>query len=151
MYRGMNKFKKGYQSRTTTAEDKKVICLQTPTVLGIGRRIISISYKMYMEGTMLDRLEYTLATSVWAQFLWDRDGYRKASKIQITNQVLIKLQQKVGQCILSSKNLLFLFGIGKNWLCSEMSHSSYLFIRIIEAYQLLLTTYKMLPNFLLST
>jgi hypothetical protein len=59
MYRGMNKFKKSYQPRTKTVEDKKGDLLKTPTVLGIGRKITSISYRTYMERKMLGRLEYT--------------------------------------------------------------------------------------------
>ena len=34
------------------------------------------------------------------------------------------------------QKLINLFGIGKNWLRNEMSHSLYLFIRIIEAYNI---------------
>ena len=56
MYRGMNKFKKGYQSRTKTVEDKKGDLLADSHSIWLGTRITSINYRTYMERKMLDRL-----------------------------------------------------------------------------------------------
>jgi hypothetical protein len=51
MYRGISDFKKGYQPRTNTVRDEKVIWLQTLTDGGN----ISLSYCMFLVLTMIVR------------------------------------------------------------------------------------------------
>ena len=44
LYRGFVYFKEGYQPRTNTVKDERVIWLQTPTVFWLGRGRISHNY-----------------------------------------------------------------------------------------------------------
>ena len=44
LYRGMNDFKKGYQTRTNTVKDEKGDWLHTFTVFWLGGGTISLSY-----------------------------------------------------------------------------------------------------------
>jgi len=48
LYRGINDFNKGYQSRTNKVKKEKVIWLQTPTTFWLGEGNISLSCSMYM-------------------------------------------------------------------------------------------------------
>jgi hypothetical protein len=78
-------------------------------------------------------------------------------------QVLIKFQQnwlkqEVGQFVLRPRNLQIVFGIRRNCPRSGRSPSMYLFIRRVikqtsnyRGISVLLTTYKILSNILLST
>jgi len=50
LYRGINDFKKGYQSRCNIVMMRKVTCLQTPTVLWLGVETVSPSYVLVRRG-----------------------------------------------------------------------------------------------------
>ena len=59
LYRGTNDFEKGYKPRCNIVKMRKVIWLQTPTVLWLGGGNISPSYSTCMRLRMLGRQKYT--------------------------------------------------------------------------------------------
>jgi len=62
LYRGINDFRRVTSLILIEYRVRRVICLQTPTVFWLGRRIISVSYGMCMDFMMLGRLQYIQKT-----------------------------------------------------------------------------------------
>jgi hypothetical protein len=54
VYRGINKFKKGYNPRTNIVKMRRVIWLETSTVFRLGGGTISHSFCLYMGFMILD-------------------------------------------------------------------------------------------------
>jgi hypothetical protein len=59
MYRGINDFRKGYQSRTNIEKNEKGDFVTDSHGIWLGGGTISVSCSLYMELVMLRRQKYT--------------------------------------------------------------------------------------------